>query len=269
MFVWNVVQSYDDTVDIVRAKNCFELSRPSSPSIEVNLPKDLLRPLLKGSQSVRSWSFDSDGLYLLYGYQYHPESEELRIVNDELLQLRYPDLWLELIRPHLDRYQGRTFQRNGYQARDQAASLKLEINSDTSIFDRAKCYVAIPEMNSGHSLRACVVRPVWDNHLQKEVLPVPGHKLNVYVGHDDLCYYLAAFFNAPLTSQIFSAFTSAIGLTPTSMRRLPIPEFDCANPYHMELVRISKELHLCYSHDMEVCCYEICNRLLGSRPTAR
>jgi len=175
---------------------------------------DLVYPLLRG-RDVQRW------LALPSGHIFAPyRQEEMgKGLGVEDFRDSFPNgyRWLRQFRPQLTQ-------------RRILASYNWDIEGEDWCQIRSVDYmdgspaVAVNEMAQRPA--AAVVVPGYDDKLGRTATTLVDHKLIFCaVGSEREAHYLAAMLNSEPVQNLLTSFHSAIGVAPTTLSRLPIPEF--------------------------------------------
>jgi len=186
-------------------------------------------PLLRG-RDVQAWTAQPSLYFLLP----HEPDDLDRVLTDAALRHRYPkaNRWL---RRHFDVLRGRA----------SPPTRSWDMNSD----DWCRVDGALGHMAGEHLVvvreqqarpAAAVVEARMDYDLNRRTVPLIDHKLMLCsVPSRVEALYLAAVINSTPIQDLLASFANTTAVSPTTLRRLPIPAFDQEQQQASDIVALA------------------------------
>jgi len=100
--------------------------------------------------------------------------------------------------------------------------------------------VAVPEF--GKRPVAAIIRSKFLTQLSRSVVPLLNHKVMFHTISTEVeALYLAAMINSTPIQDLCESFVSSTSVSPTALKKLPIPRFDANNTQMVKLVELARQ----------------------------
>lgn len=216
----------------VRIVNSILGGRNSAVSeVTGDVEADLVYPLLRG-KDVQHWVANPAGHIVLP----HDPTELDQVLTTSALRKEYPKA-LQWLRRNKDTLARRVPPPTG------------NWNMTASGNDWCRVAGALQHMQSGYSVvvrelstrpAAALVEARFDTKLKRVATPLIDHKLMLCtVRTRDEALYLVAMVNSTPMQDLLESFVNSTSVSPKSMKRLPIPNFDASSPDMKSLVNLA------------------------------
>jgi hypothetical protein len=200
-------------------------------TVRGSVESDLIYPLLRG-RDVQAWVATPSVYFVLP----HDPADLGSVLDEDELRTQYPQAraWL---RRHHDVLSARK--------PPPTRSWRMDVNDwarvDGPLGHMAGNHiVVVREQQSRPS--AAVIEARMNYELGRVVAPLVDHKLLFCsVDSREKALYLAAVINSTPMQDLLESFANSVAVSPTTLRRLPIPEFADRDPLMADVVRIASD----------------------------
>lgn len=217
---------------VVRVRNITSEGRNAAVEARGDVEADLVFPLLRG-KDVAHWTARPVTYILL---PHDPVELDQPVPQAELMS-QYPKTFSWLSR-----------NKTALQARQAPPTRAWDLQGD----DWARVDGALQHMQTGSSVvvrefgdrpAAALATDHMDPALHRQVAPLIDHKLLLCtVPTRNEALYLVAVINSTPMQDLLESFVSATAVSPKSMKRLPIPDFDETNSDMTSLVSLADDV---------------------------
>ena len=225
----NINENLGDTVLI---SNIVERAKRKSEQVIVEIEKEHVYPMLKGS-NVRKWNVRYD-TYLLCP---HTAETKMWPVPQNQLAVDAPQTlrYLTYFKEDLD-------GRNGFAGWEKDIQ-RQEFHSILRIGDYTFSKYKVIWKYIATEFVCAVISTVDDMYLGKKIL-LPNEKI-MYVSFDDEdeAYYLCGLLSSTLVANCVNSYMNPTSISAHVLNKLNIPHYDPTNALHTEISRICKSGH--------------------------
>lgn len=225
----NINKNLGDTILI---SNIVERAKRKSEQVTVEIEKDHVYPMLKGS-NVRKWNVRYD-TYLLCP---HTAETKMWPVPQNQLAVDAPQTlrYLTYFKEDLD-------GRNGFAGWEKEIQ-RQEFHSILRIGDYTFSKYKVIWKYIATEFVCAVISTVDDMYLGEKIL-LPNEKI-MYVSFDDEdeAYYLCGILSSTLVANCVNSYMNPTSISAHVLNKLNIPHYDPTNALHTEISRICKLGH--------------------------
>jgi hypothetical protein len=234
LFTFAALTPATGTPPVIRVRNDPEAGRNTAGETprEGVVEAALFWPLVKG-EDVTRWAVATTHRYVFVPYD--ATQRPPAPVTTVRCATEFPRLF-RYLQPWTDRF----LNRSMYQ-RQLSADFPWELSGPIEHLRTSGALVFIRYLATDGQPAAAVRVPTYDARLNRESLPYPNNKSNIYyASSEDQAYFLAAFINSSPAQEALSRFAVSTGVTPAALARLPIPPFEQENVNHRRLAALGR-----------------------------
>jgi hypothetical protein len=218
---------------LVRIRSCPEVGSNTRSDLtrEAEVEAEFLWPMVRGS-NVDPFAYTESGLYCIVPYDLEGTGDVLSV--SQMMQ-KAPHLY-DYLEPWIPRFKA----RSAYQLHIDDEH-PWPILGPWTHLRRDRFVVMSRYMHPAKRPPAAVAAPTLDSRLGIVTTVYPNNKVNFISTHsEDEAHYLSGWVNSDPALTAISRFVSSTTIAPTALQKLPIPQYDPANPDHLKLSNLAK-----------------------------
>lgn len=249
------VQLLSSQPEGILVRNMSEISKKKLKSVEAVVEPDLVYPLVRG-RDLRRWiAYPSTYMIL-------PLTREGKVIPTVEMRTKYPltysyfmEFFDELISRNTEPYRSklRPYRDRRLENIEGIPPFYWIFNAEPAISTFKVAWREVSGRISGKGLfQAAVIGPIEHPLLGKKPV-LPDHKLTYIPLNNELeAYYVSAVLNSAPVRAIVAGYTIETAISTHIVEHVKVPDFDSANPLHLDLAELSKRAHrLAVEDDIE------------------